>query len=213
MAVNCNKLVDVSVESLEAKAALARSASESLAAALSDSYRGIELAHREVGKAAEVYFVSADEKLAAAMEALDQVQAIMRSAPAMEGAIAWTQRLDFVRLYREGVETGAIPAYDGQWSRFTSMMAAGQVLSISSILREDLAAVRERIREVISGVSNDTSRCNRLGVPYAVLSLQSALLDATVFAQIVAYVNTLEPLDPEWITEASKESNAVELTV
>jgi len=205
--------VMLSPGALETKALLARSASIALSGALSDCYKAIEFAHGDIETPTEVYLGSADEKLESAMRALSEVDTMIRTAPVIAEALAWTQQLDFDRLYIDGVRDGLIPAHPVQWSRLVDINTSGKVLSISKVLLEDLSQIRSRIGEVLDLTINDTSRRNRAGIPFAVLGLQSVLLDAAAFAQMVAYVNTLEPLDAQWLKQEPMGRQAVELPV
>ncbi len=200
MAINCNKLVQLTDDALEAKASLARAASVALTGAVSDCYRGIELAHGAIGGAGRVYFASAATKLRTAIEALRQLDGILQSAPLTGDTLVWSRCLDFERLYREGVESGVIPAHEEQWSRLATAMTRGRVLSVTSTLVDDLSTIQLYLHETSDASGEDGSHRNRVGVPFSVLRVQSALLDTVAFAQMVAYVNNLEPLDTRWLT-------------
>lgn len=197
----CNKLVELPSDDLDAKASLARAASIEISGALSDAFKAIEFAHGDMTKSIEVYLLSADEKIASAMGALEEVQAILTSVPISAEALEWTRHLDFDRLHAEGRRQGAISTHAGQWSRLAELYATGRVLSIGPALVEDLEQIRRAIHDVLADC--DVARRNLVGVSFAVLSLQAELLDATAFAQMVAYVNTLKALDMQWVTEAA----------
>jgi len=163
-----------------------------------------------MSKAAEVYLQSANNKLGTAIEALEQVDAIVKSGELTDEALEWTRRLDFDRLYAEGRERGVIPAHSDQWARLSMINRDGDVLSITSHVINDIEEIRALIGRVIEK-SEHVVR-NRAGVPLDALTLQAAILDAAAFAQMVAYVNMLEPLDPKWRLAGARSGGRVEIT-
>src|SRR4051812_20765920 len=112
MAQNCNAIIPFEPNTLEAKAALGRSASIALHAALSDCFKAIEtLETRQASTGAEVvYLRAATGQLETTVQALRGMREILETGSLSSEASAWLERLDYDRLYESGTSRRLIPA-------------------------------------------------------------------------------------------------------
>lgn len=201
MSVNCNKIVQFDDDTLEAKSSLGRSASAAVHAALSDCYKAIETleANRSATGAETVYLQSARTKLETAAEALRGMREILSKGEPSKAVIAWLGVLDYDRLYEAGTKRSLIPSSTEQWNRLTTLMRTLDHLAVTNCLIADVEEVQRRIDFVVDDVrSASDSELFTPGKTERVLALETALHSFSIFAQMVAYVNAIEPMDKTW---------------
>jgi len=201
MSVNCNRLVDFDDDTLELKSSLGRSVSIAVHAAMSDCYKAIE--SLEVRRAATgtevVYLRAATGKLDSAAEALRGMRQILTKGRPSETFFAWRENLDYERLYNTAVKRGRIPAAAEQWNRLVTLISSRDHLTVTDCLIEDVENLRRDIDSVVETLLSSPSGV-RLPAEQVeqVLTVQTALLQFSTFAQMVAYLNAIEPLDGTW---------------
>ncbi|MET9296388.1 hypothetical protein [Streptomyces sp. NPDC003077] len=196
MSANCNKAFQLSLESLRDKKRLSRNAGLALLGAGSDLYKALELAERGDGAAAaRVYVVSAQAKLGGARGLLEDVLAILATGTLRAGLPAWYRNLDYDRLYRTGVEQGALPHGSEVWQEITGVLAQSGPLALTEEFRARVAYTADLASEWL-GTASDA------GSAPGLLRLVTAVSDLTAFARYVGYVNDVEPLDAHWLRPA-----------
>jgi hypothetical protein len=118
---------------------------------------------------------------------------ILRTTKLTEASAAWLGVLDYDRLYEVGTKKGLIPAFGEQWRRLVELMKSLDHLAVANIADvEDLQRKIDSIMNTELSHSSDSRAGERIPV------LQSALVQFSAFAQMVSYLNALEPLDPMW---------------
>jgi hypothetical protein len=192
MSVNCNKLIPFDSDTLEAKASLGRAVSVALNAALRHSCKAIEImeSSRAATGAEVVYLRASGSKLDTAVHGLHGMKEILVGGRLSEASVAWLKALDYNRLYSVGTEKGLIPRVIEQWSRLVALMESPDHLSVTDRLVADVEAVKRDIDAVIA--SSESGRADRL------VKIQSAMIQLVAFAQMVSYLNNIEPMDPSW---------------
>lgn len=201
MAVNCNTIVPLDAHMLDKKAALGRSVSVAVHAALSNCYRAIEALEVSCTRtgAEVVYLQTAITKLDAAAQALCGMREILATGKPSEENIEWLQSLDFDRLYDTGSKKGLIPPFVEQWNRLVGLVKSSDHLSVTDCLIADVEALKKKIHSVInidlSGTPDASVRETNLE---NLAMLQTALVEFSSFAQMVNYLNALQPLDARW---------------
>jgi len=197
MSANCNKTVILDDRTLEEKSSFGRAVSISIHAALNNCYKGIETleAGRTATGAETVYFHAAKNKLQAARQGLGAMLDILRTTRLTEASAAWLGVLDYDRLYEVGTKKGLIPAFGEQWRRLVGLMKSLDHLAVTNCLIADVEDLQRKIDSVMNTelpASTDSHGGERIPV------LQSALVQFSAFAQMVSYLNAVEPLDPMW---------------
>jgi hypothetical protein len=211
MAVNCNKVASVlqafdqsapfDDDTIEAKSSFGRSASMSVNSALSDCYKAIEtleMSRATIG-AEVVYLRAAINKLETAERALRGMREILARGRTTDAFDTWVETLDYDRLYEAGTKRGLIPAGIEQWKRLVELMRSPDHLAATD---GPLIDVEELQREIYSLV--DALISNTPGAPLTaehterVLIVQTALIKFSIFAQLAAYLNAVEPMDKTW---------------
>ncbi|KOU51862.1 hypothetical protein [Streptomyces sp. WM6378] len=193
MSVNCNTLFKLSLESLRDKKRLAGNAGLALLGATGDTYKAMELAeHGDGAASAGVYVASAEAKLRNASDLLGEVVSVLVSGSLSPDAITWYQGLDYDRLYRAGVDHGVLPQNVNIWAEFAELMVREGPLSVTEAFRARVAHAAELMTQwlVSMGGADSVTRLARL---------TAAVTDLAVYARFVGYVNTVEPLDKEWL--------------
>jgi len=201
MSVNCNTIVALDDKTLEEKSSLGRSVSVSIHAALSNCYKAIEtleMSHTATGAEA-VYFYAAITKLEAASQALRQMREILAKGKPSEATIDWIKTLDYDRLYIAGAKRGLIPPVIDQWNHLVVLMKSLDHLAITNCLITDIEDLRGKIHSMIA-----TPLSSTLSAPLTteqvegLCIIQTALIQFSTFAQMVSYLNAVEPMDPTW---------------
>jgi hypothetical protein len=198
MAQNCNKIALLSEAQFDAKGAAAKTATASILQAVSECYKAAEIVHS--GQAIErstFYLRLATTRIDVADAALLRNKEILDEAPAQPVALQWLRDLDYGRLYDSAVLEGSIPANDVQWAALVEINRVEGYLGVANGLRERLTRLKNVIYELADALSKETvlqANANLVGVS-AVLTEVS---NVTAFAQMVAYINRLEPMDPRW---------------
>ncbi|MCA9863263.1 MAG: hypothetical protein KC432_09590 [Thermomicrobiales bacterium] len=210
MAQNCNKIVAFDTNTLQRKSSLGRSASVAIHAALSATYRGVEaLETRQAFTGSEVvYFSAALGKLREASRALQGMRDILVTGELSDEAAHWLKAFDYERLYQTGIAERRIPASHEQWSRMVSLTTSLNHLAVTDALLSDLADIEALIASAASSLQVGSAL-----TPEQVrdlLAIQSSLLQFVAFAQMVAYMNVIEPLDPRWVRRSEVRDRALE---
>lgn len=198
----CNKIALLNEDQLDAKASFARAGSTSVLAAMSEFYRAAEMLEARGGSLAgseAVYLRSASVKLEAAGSAFSAMREVLASAPPREGAIDWLRCLDFDRLYEEGTREGLIPSSSEQWSRLVRINVTQGYLQVADALIGDIRNLQRRTESLIERLE----ATQPTGLSATVVGMYTAFVNYAAFAQMVAYVNALVPLDPAWSREPS----------
>jgi hypothetical protein len=205
MATNCNKIVQFDNNTLEAKSSLGRSASIAVHAALSDCYKAIETLEmsRSATGAEIVYLRAATNKFETAAQALRGMREILARGRPSEAFFVWREALDYDRLYEAGRKRGLIPANIEQWNRLLELMRSLDHLIITDCLIADVGDLQRKIHSMV-----ETLLSAPLGTPLSteqaerILTIQTALVQFSTFAQMVAYLNAVEPMDQTWCRHA-----------
>jgi hypothetical protein len=190
-------------DALEEKYSLGHSVSIAVHAALSNCYKAFEtlgMSHAVTG-AEIVYFRAATDKLEVAVQALRRQREILATGRLSEAALAWLKALDYDRLYVAGTERGRIPAVVEQWNRLVKLMRSPDHLTVTNCLIADVESLRREIHSIIDILLSGTPGAPLNAEPAELLStLQTALVQFLVFAQMVNYVDhgIGEPLDTTW---------------
>jgi len=195
MSVNCNRRVVFDSETMEEKSSLGQSVSITVHAALSNCYKAIETLEmsRAATGAEAVYLRAATSKLEATAQALHRMREILAKGRPSEATIAWLEALDYDRLYVAGTKRGLIPAASEQWNRLVELMRSPDHLTVTSCLIADVEDLRREIHSMIDALLSGTPlTAERL------LTVQTALVQFSTFAQMVSYLNAVEPMDMTW---------------
>jgi hypothetical protein len=197
----CNAILALDDKALEEKSSLGWSVSIAVHAALSNCYKAIETL--EINRAATgaeiVYLRAATSKLETAAEALRRMREILAEGSLSEAAIAWLKALDYDRLYVAGTKRGQIPAVIEQWNRLVELKRPLDHLAVANCLISDVEDLRREIHSLIDILLSGTP-----GAPLSaeqaerVPAIQTALVQFSTFAQMVSYLNAVEPMDPRW---------------
>jgi len=201
MSVNCNTVVAFDPNTLEAKSSLGRSASIAVHAALGDCYKAIETVElsRATTGAEVVYLRAATSKLGTAAEALRGMREILSRGRPSEAVVAWVEALDYDRLYEAGTKRRLIPTGVEQWNRLAELMRSLDHLAVTECLIGDVEYLRREIHATVDSLLSGSQ-----GTPLTaeqaerLLTIQTALVQFSVFAQMVAYLNAVEPMDKRW---------------
>jgi hypothetical protein len=201
MAQNCNRIIPFDEDTLQQKSALGLSVSVALHAALSNCYKAIEVLEtsRAASGAEAVYLRAATVKLETAAQALRGMRDILAKGRLSEAAVAWLKALDYDRLYMVGTKKGLIPAVSEEWNRLVELIGSLDHLSVTNCLIADVEKLRRDVSVMINDLASGTS-----GAPLSVkqverlATIQTALVQLAVFAQMVSYVNAIEPMDATW---------------
>jgi len=202
MSQNCNTIIDFDTHTLEKKRSLGRSASIAIHSALSTAYKAIEtLETRQASTGAEVvYLRAALGKLQAAAQAVRGMREILVTGELSSTASEWLSALDYDRMFHSGVADRRIPASREQWDRLVGMTTSLNHLAVTDCLLADLSDLEgelgSSIHSLLSGTPGDALSSEQIQHLFAI---QSALLQFATFAQMVAYMNAIEPLDEFWI--------------
>jgi hypothetical protein len=208
MAQNCNKIARLSEAEFDAKGAAAKTATASILQAMSECYKAAEIIHS--GQAIErssVYLRLATTRIDVADAALLRNKEILDGAPAQTDALEWLRDLDYSRLYNAGVRESAIPANDVQWAALVEINRVEGYLGVANGLRDRLTGLKNVIHELVEVLSDEAKSLTNAN-SVAVSALLSELSNLTAFAQMVAYVNRLEPMDPRWSTSTMTVAEA-----
>jgi len=202
MAQICNKVENLDETQLEDKAAMAKAATAAILGAMSDCYKAAECLHANhtVGPQ-RVYLHSASAKLDGAITALMRNRDILGSAEPQIEMLEWLQNLDYDRLYGEGVRGKLISASSTQWSRLVDINRTRGYLGVADQLIDGVKELRRAV-DVLAESLQESTGISTNEAPASLSALLAAISDFAVFAQMVAYVNRLTPLDPVWTKEA-----------
>jgi len=206
MSQNCNTIVTLPQEQYDAKAALAKSASAALLGAMSDAFRAAEVIDSgTVVERAAVYLTSATAKVDVASSALVRNEEILNLAPVESEALSWLRGLDFERLYADGVMSGAIQGNAGQWTELVEINSSQGYMGATRALRSKLSRLRDRMVSLASDVRGTLPQSNVQG---NLVSLITELGNIGAFAQMVAYLNRIQPMDSRWSQPVMASSQA-----
>jgi len=196
MSLVCNKVLALTPSQLRDKKQLAQDAGMELLGAVSDVFRALEVRHHGGSMAnTGVYLSSAATRLGNAKDLLDDVGTLLRSKSLSQDAIAWYQRLDYARLYRSGVAAGQVPAGHELWSELVESVVAGGPVAVCDAYRARIDRVADRVaRWLRTAENNDDPTTDQ-----TLIAIQSETLSLTMYAQCVAYLNNVEPLDTRWL--------------
>jgi len=167
--------------------------------AVSELYKASEMLQaKRPAKLVIAYLRYADVKLDTALFALQRTKDILGSVAPREDALRWLHDLDFDRLYREGIAQGNIPTAVEQWRRLSELNMAQGYLGVVDALILDVRTIRGNLNSIIERLEiSDQSAPEDFGLD--IVRMHSALANFTTFAQMVAYLNILTPLDPAWV--------------
>lgn len=203
MSIFCNTVAALDETQMEAKVAVARAATTATLGAISDCFKAAEALHAKRAAGPEgVYLHSANTKLDTAMAAFVRNREILGSVEPKAEALGWLQNLDYDKLYYEGVRNRMIPASQGQWSRLVDIISGKGYLGVVDVLICDVEDLRHAVNVLIETAVGEANEAPTSDVPAALTILITALSDFASFAQMVAYVNRLTPLDPAWVKAA-----------
>lgn len=194
MSQNCNKIARLSEAQLDAKAAAAKTATAALLQGMSECYKAAEVIH--IGQSIEraaVYLRSASVRIEMADAALCRNTEILEAAPVETDALEWLRNLDYPRLYSDGVRDGSIPPNEMQWSALAEINRVEGYMGVADGLRQRLANLSHAIQVVADEVSEHTDEATK-----SLIALLTELNNVGAFAQMVAYVNRITPMDPRW---------------
>jgi hypothetical protein len=200
MAVNCNKVTDLTDQQLEAKKSLAGTANSAVLDAMSDCYKAAQITQASSALGAgQVYLRAASVKFSTAGAALTRNLKILRSVEPDGAILHWLKLLDYDALYESGLAGGFFPDNPKQWTRLIEINQQGGYLRATESLIEDVAA----LGRAVDSLSDDPSwHVTDRGASGGLARLLSGLADFTTFAQMVAFLNALEPLDARWIKKS-----------
>jgi len=173
---------------------------------LSNAYKAIEVVETNpaLTGAEIVYLRAAGDKLDTVTQALYGMRDILARGRPTEATIAWLRALDYDALYSAGTERGLIPAVGEQWERLAKLMASLNHLSVTNSLIADVEALRQKINSSI-----DILRSTAPDTPLTVekveclSAVQTSLVELSTFAQMVSYLNAVEPMDGRWTGRTS----------
>jgi hypothetical protein len=194
-------MVQLDVKTLEEKSSLGRSVSIAIHDALSNCYKAIETLEmsRAATGAEAVYLRAATNKLQTAKQALGGMREILDKGKVSEAGISWLKALNYDRLYETGTKRGLIPAFVEEWDRLVKLMRSLDHLAVTNCLIADVENLQNEILSLIDILLPGTpdthlkpEQSERLPV------LQTALVKFSAFAQMVSYLNAVEPMDPTW---------------
>lgn len=216
----CNTILALDEKSLEEKSSLGSSVSIALHSVLSSCYKAFETleTNRATTGAEAVYLRAATSKLETAAQALRRMREILAGGRLSEAAIAWLKALDYDRLYEAGTKRGKIPAVIEQWNRLVELNRPLDHLAVVNCLISDVEDLRREIHSAIDilpgtpGTPLSTEQLERLPI------IQSALVQFSIFAQMVGYLNAVEPMDTRWcryvdMTEIEKMDHGTRVVV
>jgi len=207
MGVNCNKIIAFDEKTMQEKSSLGRSVSIAIHTALSNCYKAIETLEmsRAATGAEVVYLRAATSKLETAAQALRGMREILERGKPSEASIAWLKALDYDRLYETGTKRGLIPAFVEEWNRLVELMRSLDHLAVTNCLIADVENLQKEIHSMVDtvllGTSDarlNTEQSERLPI------LQTALVQFSTFAQMVSYLNAIEPMDTTWCRHVEK---------
>lgn len=204
MSVNCNRIAQLHQSQLEEKSALGRRASMAVHGALSHCYRAIETleASGAATGAEGVYLTAATSKLDTAADALRGMRDILLTGKPSEAGFAWLDALDYDRLYEVGRKRNLIPAGTEQWACFVKLMKSRDHLAVTSYLITAVEGLQKEIQATFDSLARGRGAPISEEQVERVWALQAALIEFSVFAQMVAYVNVIEPMDRTWCRPA-----------
>jgi hypothetical protein len=189
----CNTLAaSLSAEALRDKKRLASDAGLELLSAASEVFKAAELSeHGDNPGSVEVYMSSACARLRQVSKLLGEVATILRSGTTLPEARDWHRRLDYERLYQDGLTSGEIPAGRELWE------ANVAVLRDEGPLASCEAFIVRAERAVTLAASGSTP-----------VIVQSAVMELASYARYIGYINDLEPFDESKVREPAKVTTA-----
>lgn len=201
MAQNCNRIIAFDAKTLETKSSLGRLASISVHAALSSCFKAIEaLEMRRISTGAEVvYLQAAIAKFEEAVQALRGMRNILVTGELSREAADWLQALDYDRLYESGTARHLIPASAEQWDRLVGMSTSLNHLAVTDSLIADVQGIQQEIGATAEDLGSSKPGSALTGEQVErLLRIRTDLVQFATFAQMVAYLNAIEPMSEEW---------------
>jgi hypothetical protein len=142
-----------------------------------------------------VYLSSAATRLSNATDLLGDVGTLLRSKALSPEAATWYQQLDYSRLYRSGVAAGQVPAGNDVWSELVESTLTGGPVAVCDAYRARI----DRVADLLAGWLRKADDSDDPTTDETLIAIQSQMLSLTVYAQCVAYLNKVEPLDTQWL--------------
>lgn len=211
MAVNCNRVssnlqaFDPSIpftdDIIETKSSLGRTASIAIHAARSNCYKALETLEMSptVNGSEVVYLRAATSKLNTAAKAIRGMRDILARGKTTDEFRAWLETLDYDRLYKVGTEKNLIPTGIEQWKRLVELMKSPNDLAATESLITDLEKLQKEIDLIVNTLISNTSDSSLTAKQVEhILIIQTTLIQFSIFAQMVAYLNAVEPMDKTW---------------
>lgn len=196
MSLVCNKVLALTPAQLRDKKQLAQDAGVELLGAVSDVFRALEMRHDGDSVAnTGVYLSSAATRLHNAQDLLGDVGALLRSKALGQEAATWYQRLDYARLYHSGVAAGQLPASQELWSELVESVVAGGPVAVCDAYQSRI----DRVAELLARWLRNADNSDDPTTDETLIAIQSEVLSLAVYAQCVAYLNKVEPLDTQWL--------------
>ena len=197
MSVNCNKVSGLTHQQLEAKRSLARAANSAVLEAASDCYKAAHIIQGTNATAAgRVYLRAASVKFGTAAAALTRNLELLRSAEPDHALLDWLRLLDYDALYDSGLATGSFPDSPKQWTRLIEINQQGGYLRATESLIEGVSALGRTSGSLSDNPSQHVTDKASSG---EFARLLTSLADFLAFAQMLAFLNAIEPLNPRWV--------------
>ncbi|MFE9454881.1 hypothetical protein [Streptomyces sp. NPDC006739] len=197
MSVNCNKAEQLSSEALRNKKRLAQNAGLELLAATSEVFQALELSeHGDSLESAGVYMTSAENRLRQAGKLLSEVLSLLESGTLAQEMTSWYQRLDYPRLYETAVEQGYVPPSLESWTEIAEVAATG---GPQAMCRRLIGRVLQTADLMADWLQDRGTKLPRI---------QSAVIELTTYARLLAYFNEVEPGDKQWLQSSAATANA-----
>jgi len=188
-------------------------------AALSNCYKAIETLemNRTATGAEAVYFRAAASKLESAAQALRGMREILATGRPSDATVAWLKALDYDRLYAAGTKRGLIPTVVEQWNRLVELMRSLDHLAVTDRLIADVEDLGREIHFIVDsllvatpGALLTAEQVERL------LTVQTALVQFSIFAQMASYLNAVQPMDATWcrgvdVADLARRNDGTEL--
>ncbi|MGH4033524.1 hypothetical protein ACQB60_31850 [Actinomycetota bacterium Odt1-20B] len=193
----CNAAAQLTLDSLRDKKRLAQNAGQALLGASSDLHKALEFAeHGDSNATITVYVAAAEKQLRNAVSLLDEVAGLLASGGFSAETIAWLRSLDYDRLYRTGIASGVLPRSAELWAELADMTVAEGPLGVCRDYRDRVARAADLMADWLAHPEADTAVAE-------LTTLEAALLDVSLYARFLGYVNDVKPLDQQWVRPAA----------
>jgi hypothetical protein len=206
----CNRILALDEKLLEEKSSLGLSVSISVHAALSNFHKASEIleTNRAATGAEVVYLRAAVSKLEAAAQALRKMRDILTQGSLSEAATAWLDALDYDRLYAAGRERGQIPAVIEQWNRLVNLKKPLDPVVIANCLISDVEDLQKKAQLMVNTLlSGTTSASLTVEQVERLCDIHASIINFSCFAQMVSYLNAVEPMDTRWCRQSYMASS------